>query len=198
MTLLSIIKALFINSKQPELFVPEYSLETYSGNHLATVKEEAKILERRYGQSLETILYSSDFSSKLLHEIMPFVRPQENYSNYLSSTYWGEKHPFNFPGPFYTGASDTCGTGDREAPENVMYDSYCCEFIFKQPKSFAELLCIVDAAAVEVLDSYACNGNEHWTYQEVKLWWREKDNLLHQLNNPETIRMNGDRITAVV
>jgi hypothetical protein len=38
----------------------------------------------------------------------------------------------SFPGPFYTGESDTCGTGISEASENVIFSHEAQEFIMIQ------------------------------------------------------------------
>jgi hypothetical protein len=37
-----------------------------------------------------------------------------------------------------------------------MLDAHGCEFIFQQPATYYELFCVVNAAAVEVQDSYSC------------------------------------------
>ena len=44
-----------------------------------------------------------------------------------------ERNPFNIPGPFYGGQTDTCETGPLEAPQNVMLDGEGQEFVFRQP-----------------------------------------------------------------
>jgi len=38
---------------------------------------------------------------------------------------WNEIGKLNFPGPFYTGETDTCGTGMVEAPNNIIVDEDC-------------------------------------------------------------------------
>jgi hypothetical protein len=52
---------------------------------------------------------------------------------------------------------------------------------------------VIDAAAVEVFDSYSCNGNTHWTIDLCKQWWKEKSFLIEQLNLPEIKKVNGGR-----
>ena len=52
---------------------------------------------------------------------------------------------------------------------------------------------MIDAAAVEVFDSYSCNGNTHWTIELCKKWWDQKRLLIEQLNHPEVKKMNGGR-----
>ncbi|WP_315817874.1 hypothetical protein [Paraflavitalea speifideaquila] len=47
---------------------------------------------------------------------------------------------------------------------------------------------MIDAAAVEVLDSYSCNGNNYWTYQKCKEWWEQKPRLLANLDNKDDIQ----------
>ena len=151
-------------------------------------------VKSRYGDDFSAFLYSSNVDKIIKDELLPFLEAPEHYNGFLDQNHWIEKHPFNFPGPFYTGQSDSCGTGDVEAPDNVMYDSNCFEYIFKQPSSFEELLSVFDAAAVGVFDSYSCNGNHFWTYNLCKEWWRRRHELIEQLNTDEVKKMNSDRV----
>ncbi len=173
--------------ERPAKILPSY----LSGERLANVKS-------RFGSDFTAYLYRPNVDEIIKTELLLFLSDPDQYIGFLDNDYWFEKHPFNFPGPFYTGQSDSCGTGDIEAPDNVMYDSNTFEYIFKQPSSFEELLCVLDAAAVEVFDSYACNGNRYWTYNLCKEWWRDKDKLVAQLNTPEVMKVNGDRVQLYV
>ena len=120
-----------------------------------------------------------------------YKRDPKQDTTFLDNDHWREKHPLNFPGPFYTGMSDTCGTGPCEAQENVLCDSYCQEYIFKQPTDYLELVGVLDAAAVEVIDSYSCNGNKYWTYEKCREWWHTVPDILQQLKDPEIVKVNG-------
>ena len=172
---------------RPAKILPSY----VSGDRLAKVKS-------RFGDNFSIFLYRSNIDDIIKRELLPFLDAPEQYNGFLDHDYWFERHPFNFSGPFYTGQYENCGTGDIEAPDNVLYDSNTFEYIFKQPSSFEELLCVLDAASVEVFDSYACNGNRYWTYNLCKEWWREKDKLVAQLNTPEVMKVNGDRVQLYI
>lgn len=150
-------------------------------------------VKSKYGVDFRAFLYRPNIDKVIKNELLPFLEAPEKYNGYLSHHHWEEKHPFNFPGPFYTGQSDSCGTGDIEAPDNVLYDSNCFEYIFKQPGNFEELLRVFDAAAVEIFDSYSCNGNQFWTYGLCKEWWRGRGGLIWQLNTDEVKKMNRGR-----
>ena len=166
-----------------------YDFEEYEAKHLSDVAAESSRFEEKYGD-FTAFLYRRDFDQFLRKEVLFFREPEGKFNDFLDNNYWQEKHHFNFPGPFYTGQSDTCGTGCCEAPRNVMNDENCCEYVFKQPKNFQELLCVIDAAAVEVFDSYSSNGNDYWTYLECKNWWANRAALLIDLKNEEAIKMN--------
>jgi len=170
-----------------------FDLKAYIANHLQDVENRYPEIEKVFGKDFNSFLYRADVDKVIRLEVMALSGLPEKNRDCLDHDRWDKRHPFNFPGPFYTGESDTCGTGDSEAPVNVMYDSYCCEYIFKQPKTYVELLCVIDAAAVEVFDSYSCNGNKHWTIDLCKQWWEQKSYLIDQLNNPEIVQVNGGR-----
>lgn len=139
----------------------------YSTEHPTGTEEESKKLLEHFGD-FYTFLYLPDFDKFIRKEVLLFREPTGQHLAFLDKDHWTEKHPFNFPGPFYSGTSDTCGTGVREVPENVMNDANCCEYVFKQPTNYHELLYVLDAAAVEVFDSYSSNGNNYWTYELCK------------------------------
>jgi len=146
-----------------------------------------------YGKDFHNFLFQPDIDKVIRLEVIGLLDFPDKNRDFLDHDHWAKRHPFNFPGPFYTGESDTCGTGDSEAPSNVMYDSYYCEYIFKQPQNYAELLCVIGAAAVEVFDSYSCNGNIHWTIELCKQWWKQKSYMIDQLNHPKVSKVNGGR-----
>lgn len=148
----------------------------------------------QFGDDFNAFFYQRGIDKILRKELIFFRDPNCSYGDFLDHDYWEVKRPYNFPGPFYTGESDTCGTGDVEAPGNVMYDENTCEYVFRQPQNYMELLCVMDAAAVEVWDSYSCNGNKYWTYEKCKEWWKNRYSLIADLNGEEFRRTNGDRV----
>ncbi|MBD2768355.1 hypothetical protein IC235_10665 [Hymenobacter sp. BT664] len=155
-----------------------------------SIEEESRKFLEHYGD-FTTFFYRPCFDRFLRKEVLLFREPEGKNLAFLDEDHWARKHPFNFPGPFYSGESDTCGMGVEQAPENVMNDADCCEYVFKQPTSYYELLRVLDAAAVEVFDSYSSNGNEYWTYELCKNWWRNKEQLLNNLASAEVAEMNN-------
>jgi hypothetical protein len=127
----------------------------------------AQTLKERYGEDFAAFLYRRDLYEVLNREALPLLRRDGNY-DFWERSYWASKHPFNFPAPLYTGETDTCGTGVPEAPDSVLFDGYYCEYIFRQPRNYQEFIAAKNAAAVEVLDSYCCDGNQHWTAQACR------------------------------
>lgn len=96
---------------------------------------EARILKDRFGDDFTAFIYRHDLNELINRGVLPLLQPKAN-NDFLAASHWREKHPFNFPGLFYTGETDTCGTGVPEAPENVLFDGYCCEYIFCQPRNY--------------------------------------------------------------
>lgn len=164
--------------------------EARLADHFVKAELDSKKFLAHYGDFTD-FLYRPGFDHFLRKEVLFFWDPSGEYLAFLDTDHWQEKHPFNFPGPFYSGESDTCGTGVCQAPSNVMNDEHCCEYVFKQPTTYYEFLCVVDAAAVEVFDSFSSNGNDYWTVQECRTWWRNREHLLSSLANEELIKMNN-------
>lgn len=160
---------------------------------MRTKDQTVLLLESKYGKDFNAFFYRSDIDKFINGEVLHFIKEPKMYIDFIAANLWEDKHPFNFPGPFYTGQSNTCGTGDVEAPDNVFYDADTCEYIFRQPSNYKEFVDVLDAAAVEVFDSYACNGNKYWTYDLCKEWWHNRRWLLEQLDNPELKKVNGAR-----
>ena len=159
---------------------------------------EAQVLKDRFGGDFTALLYRRDLYELINQEVLPLLQPKAK-NDFWAASHWREKHPFNFPGPFYTGETDTCGTGVPEAPDNVLFDGYCCEYIFRQPRTYLEFVAVKDAAAVEVFDSYACDGNQHWTRQACREWWRNREVVIRRLlDHPEYLKQNGERVNLYV
>lgn len=200
MKLIQALKGIFSKSahEQSQSSEPEqakiFDLEAYIAQHLADTDKESTRLLERYGPDFTAFLYRPNLDLFIRQEILPFRNPAWKNADFLDNDHWAQRHPFNFPGPFYTGESDTCGTGNPEAPYNILFDSYTCEYVFRQPQTYIEFLCVLDAAAIEVFDSYSCNGNNYWTYQKCKEWWSGKSDLLNKLNGAEIRKANGEDI----
>lgn len=171
----------------------EFNIEVYIKKHLKEVNDKVPMLEDRYGKDFFSFFYRHDADEMIRRELLKVLEFSASSLDCLDNDHWPQKHPFNFPGTFYTGESDSCGTGETEAPFNVLFDANCQEYVFKQPQSYAELLCVIDAGAVEVFDSYSCNGNKYWTYSQCKNWWAGKADLIYQLNDSALKEMNRGR-----
>lgn len=61
-------------------------------------------------------------------------------------------------------------TGRTSAPDNVAYDDYGREFVFRQPANAAELAAIMSADSEEVFACYRFDGLERWTRLGVDAW----------------------------
>ncbi|MFI9550515.1 ferredoxin [Nonomuraea endophytica] len=105
---------------------------------------------------------------------MPLAAPKRDDFKGL----WAERDWRNVPGPFYGAMTDTCSTGRLHAPKHVLYtDEFGQEFVYRQPKSPAELQNLLDAAEAEAFSGYACDGDEHWTSETVRTWWADRARL---------------------
>ena len=178
------IRNIFLKGGQTEFGQSITSdFEQYAAMHWGKIEVESEKFIRHYGNNFENFFYRADFADFLRKEVFEFRNPSYEDNDFLENNHWKTKHPYNFPGPFYTDyESDTSATGIGEAPNNVLNDKNSLEYIFKQPKTFVEFLCVIDAASVEIFYSYTCNGNDHWTYLQCKLWWKNKNDLLNELN----------------
>ena len=111
-----------------------------------------------------------------------------------NSDFWGSgwlvRGELNFPGPFYTAETDTCGTGIIELLNNVIFDDDGAEYVMIQPRIKAELLQLWNAGSVEVFGGYYCDGNEHWTTKLVRDWWASRGDVLERLKDKELIQSN--------
>ena len=79
----------------------------------------------------------------------------------MSDEKWAEKHWLNVPGPFYTGQTDNCWTGRLHAPRHILYGGeHYNELIYRQPRTKAEIECVLVAAAQDPCRGYANDGDE--------------------------------------
>ena len=203
MNLFAYLKSLFVKPAPPAAVpVYHYDAEAFRAQHTAYLEQKAaelplklERLESFYGD-FNTFFYRLDFDEFVRKEFLPAWEPDNPHLQFLDHDHWATKHPFNFPGPFYTGESDTCGTGIWEAPNNVANDSDSCEYVFRQPQNYAAFLDILDAAATEVFDSYSANGNDYWTYATCMHWWRNRGDLIMALTRAETLAANDGQAQA--
>ncbi|WP_207532446.1 hypothetical protein [Desertivirga arenae] len=134
----------------------------------------------QFGSQIEKILYSGRFDKSVLHAIEKVYFRQELLEQ---SIVFKERDPLNFPGPFYTSFTDNCGTGQQEAPDNIVYDHDGREHIFVQPRNLDEMLGVISAAYVDPFSSYGFDGNDHWNLNLIREWWRQKDVLISLLSS---------------
>ncbi|GAA3673677.1 hypothetical protein C8D88_119100 [Lentzea atacamensis] len=109
-----------------------------------------------------------------------YVPPE--YFTAADSPKWALKHWLNVPGPFYTGETDTCWTGRQSAPRHVLYGGeYQNEFVYRQPKTKAEVECLLSAADDDPFDGYAYDGDSRWTPDAVRAWWDQRGQVEEHL-----------------
>ncbi|MFF7214645.1 ferredoxin [Streptomyces sp. NPDC008238] len=92
---------------------------------------------------------------------------------------WADRNWRNVPGPFYGAATDSMATGRLDAPRHIAYDDdlgggFGAEFVFRQPVNEAETEALVAAARLELYSGYGWDGDDHWTPQLVRAWWRDR------------------------
>uniref|UniRef100_A0AAU2JNC7 Ferredoxin n=1 Tax=Streptomyces sp. NBC_00049 TaxID=2903617 RepID=A0AAU2JNC7_9ACTN len=91
---------------------------------------------------------------------------------------WEERDWRNVPGPFYGAGTDNCWMGRLIAPANVLYeDEWGAEFVYRQPRDAEETLAVLGAAAQDPMGGHACDGDDRWTPELVRDWWRERDRV---------------------
>ena len=99
---------------------------------------------------------------------------------------WQRRRFEGMPGMVYTLQSDNCGTGRPAAPENVAYDMYGAELVFRQPRDERDLASLQDAAEQEVFGAYRFDGLERLTEPALDQWCASTDTLKawlhHQLS----------------
>lgn len=163
-----------------------------NAEHWQRVDIAVNKLTAQYGEDFHAFLYRPDTNEFIQNEVLPFLFSCPNtHLTFLRRNRWKDKHPFNIPGPFYTGMSDTFRTGFREAPDNILHDKYSQEFLYRQPDSYVAFVCVLDAAEAEASDSYSCNGNSYWTWEKCKEWWSKHYSQIKQLHTPEVVSLNG-------
>ncbi|MFE7191142.1 ferredoxin [Kitasatospora sp. NPDC057541] len=96
---------------------------------------------------------------------------------------WEDRLWLNVPGPFYGGETDTCRTGRISAPQHVLYGGeYLTEYVYRQPRTSAEVARLVEAADCDPFLGYGCDGDAHWTPEAVREWWRDRGRITQYLS----------------
>lgn len=184
----SLFKKLFFSSKEeqtppipitPKIEKPvepeiDYYANAWTNNEIPLIDQEVAVGIYRHG--LNELLLGELFGKDVAMDFEGTGKP--------------EKGELNFPGPFYTGETDTCGTGIINAPHNVVFDDCCQEYMMIQPRTKLELEQLCMAGAVEVFGGYFCDGNELWTVQKVRDWWKNREDFIVQLSSASFEEMN--------
>ena len=137
-------------------------------------------------KKINGLIFNKNFRESDINSFLNYTTDQLDFDG----GGWQVKGVLNFPGPFYTGETDTCGTGLIEAPNNIIFDEHGMEHVMIQPRTEQELIDLCNAGAVEVFGSYFCDGNDYWTVDLVKEWWNNRNDILNHLKNDELIKTN--------
>ena len=108
----------------------------------------------------------------------PMARQQVQDKVEQPPTDWDERAILTVPGMVWSVASDTCETGRLSAPDNIAYDHYGREFVFRQPRDETELAAIMSADSEEVFSCYRFDGLSRWTSKSVSAWAQDVEVVL--------------------
>ncbi|MFD7227906.1 ferredoxin [Streptomyces sp. NPDC059881] len=108
---------------------------------------------------------------------------------------WVDQNWRNVPGPFYGALTDNCWTGRLIAPAHILYDDedHSREFVFRQPRTEAEVRRVLRAAVTDPYGGYAFDGDAHWTTETVRTWWGDRGRLLEWISQATTCWTSSDR-----
>lgn len=194
MNILKAIKALFKTEDGVKRTYPsEEALRIL--HQMEAVEKEAAILKERHGPDFNSFFHCHMAFNIIKCEIMFALYP-DHVSEIHTYNHWHEKHVLNFPGPIYTEVTDNGGAGEC-APENIMVDQEGCEYVFRQPRNYTQLVAVVLAAGLDPLNAYGSDGNKHWNYELVKSWWQNRAEWISQLMDPLVIKHNGADIVQL-
>lgn len=101
--------------------------------------------------------------------------PYATFGTPMFQGVWAERNWRNVPGPFYGADTDGMFWGRDHAPDHVAYsydDGH--EFVFRQPVNERETEALITAAGWELHNNYAWDGDDHWTVEGVRGWWRDR------------------------
>jgi hypothetical protein len=94
---------------------------------------------------------------------------------------WDERNWRNVPGPMYGAMTDNCWVGRLHAPRHILYGDageYEQEFLYRQPRTLAELHGLLVGMSEDPLLGWSCDGDAHWTPALVREWWHDRARLL--------------------
>ncbi|MDD9378407.1 hypothetical protein M8Z33_17445 [Streptomyces sp. ZAF1911] len=86
---------------------------------------------------------------------------------------WADRNWRNVPGPFYGADTDSLMLSRDWAPAHIAYDGGY-EFVFRQPVNERETEALLDGVGWELYNGYAMDGDDHWTVEGVRDWWRDR------------------------
>ena len=135
--------------------------------------------------SVSDLIFDLNFNDK---KLKAYLNLKEE--SYLGGSEFSNIGQLNIPGPFYTGTTYPFGTGILAAPDNVIFDQDCVEYVMIQPRSFIELEQIWKAGGIDLFSGYYCDGNKHWTVSKVREWWANRDFIFRQLEDEELMQFN--------
>lgn len=96
---------------------------------------------------------------------------------------WDCRTPYTVPGLVWTVGSDTCMTGRLSAPDNIAYDPFGREFVYRQPHDESHLAAIMSADSEEVFACYRFDGLERWTRPSLDAWFERHDVIVGWLHH---------------
>src|SRR5262249_23564321 len=107
---------------------------------------------------------------------------------------WNDLLWLNVPGPFWTGETNTCWTGRLHAPDHVLYGGkYFTEFGYRQPRTATQVAALADAAWEDRFGGYGCDGDDRWTPETFRAWWRERDRVVEHVEQQHRQWVASDR-----
>lgn len=83
-------------------------------------------------------------------------------------------------------------TGRLSAPDNVAYDHYGREFVFRQPRNEGELAAVMSADSDEVMACYRFDGLSRWTSRSVIAWMEDMDVVLGYVRQVLSTEVDAD------
>ncbi|WP_030317921.1 ferredoxin [Streptomyces flavochromogenes] len=97
---------------------------------------------------------------------------------------WEDCLWLNVPGPVYGAETDNCATGRLEAPRHIHYGGeYFTEYVYRQPRTPDEVRDVLSAIEADPMDGYAWDGDQRWTPESVREWWRDRERVLEYLRD---------------
>ncbi|MFW6865880.1 hypothetical protein ACOACQ_00745 [Nocardioides sp. CPCC 206347] len=105
---------------------------------------------------------------------------------------WDERTVLTVPGLVWSVSGDTCMTGRLSAPDNIAYDHYGREFVFRQPRNETELAAVMSADSDEVMACYRFDGLSRWTSRSVMAWMEDMEVVLGYVRQVLSTEVDAD------